>query len=400
VQYKNNWYIAYHDRKLRKTNNVSSGEYRSVSVDKLEYDGTNIKQVVATDAGPAQIKNLNPYDTVLATTMFQQSGAIKTAICSAKTPGTISNSDKDSPGTAGDKCVMLTSITDGSWVRLKSVDFATGATKFVVRAASASTGGSIEIRTGSNTGTLAGTCAIGATGGITTWKDIECDINMSAGVKDYLYLVFKGSSNQFRVSKYIFKASTSTPSSSSVPSSSSSRAASSSSVAVSSSSFSVTCNVNNLNSSYAAGSSIPRPNVSCGTGITVGTATFNASGSNDPITGWNSPGSTNEFWNPGTRTITLSKVVCGSTEVTLNPALSCGSFEVVAASGSSSSVVAVSSSSSESATPIVNHSPIAASHPQATYYSLKGEPLGNAKPQKAGIYIFKQGLSFKKIVVR
>jgi len=36
----------------------------------------------------------------------------------------------------------------------------------------------------------------------------------------------------------------------------------------------------------------------------------------------------------------------------------------------------------------------------ATYYSLKGEPLGYAKPQKAGVYIIKQGYSVKKVVVR
>ena len=35
-----------------------------------------------------------------------------------------------------------------------------------------------------------------------------------------------------------------------------------------------------------------------------------------------------------------------------------------------------------------------------TYYSIKGEPLGNAKPQKSGIYIAKQGHSIKKIAVR
>jgi len=392
VQYKNNWYIAYHDRKLRSTNGVSSGEYRSVSVDKLEYntDGT-IKQVVATNDGPAQIKNLNPYDTVLATTMFKQSGNIKTAICSAKTPGTISNSDAASAGTSGDRCVMLVSITDGSWVNLKGVDFTNGATTFVVRAASASTGGSIEVRTGSQTGTLAGTCAIPSTGGASTWQDITCSINMTAGVKDYLYLVFKGSSN-FRISKYIFKASSSAPSSSS-------RAASSSSVAVSSSSFSVTCNVNNLQPSYVSGSNVPRPNVSCGTGVTVGTAfLFNLSGSSNVLEGWNS-NSTHEFWTPGKKDITLSEVICGSTKVTLNPTISCGSFEIVAIS-SSSSAIAVSSSSSESATPIINSS-LSTLHSQLiTYYSLKGEPLGNTKPTKAGIYIVKQGSSVIKIAVR
>ena len=207
VQYKNNWYIFYHDRKLRKTNNVSSGEYRSVSVDKLEYntDGT-IKQVVATDAGPAQIKNFNPYDTVLATTIHTQSGAIKTAICSAPSPGTVSNANANSAGTAGDRNVMLISIANNSWVRLKGVDFGTaGAAKFYASAASASAGGSIEIRTGSNTGTLVGTCNIGATGGLTAWKTFECDISNCAGVKDYLYLVFKGTgTDQFRLRWYKF----------------------------------------------------------------------------------------------------------------------------------------------------------------------------------------------------
>jgi len=65
----------------------------------------------------------------------------------------------------------------------------------------------------------------------------------------------------------------------------------------------------------------------------------------------------------------------------------------------SSSSLAASSSSSAAITPISNRSPLTANNSQ-TYYSLKGEPLGNAKPQKAGIYIVKQGSSFKKITVR
>jgi len=66
---------------------------------------------------------------------------------------------------------------------------------------------------------------------------------------------------------------------------------------------------------------------------------------------------------------------------------------------SSSEEIIISSSSSEDATPIASHSPLATSH-SPTYYSLKGEPLGNVKPQKAGIYIIKQGSSIQKIAVR
>jgi hypothetical protein len=52
-----------------------------------------------------------------------------------------------------------------------------------------------------------------------------------------------------------------------------------------------------------------------------------------------------------------------------------------------------------SSTPIANHSPLATSHSQ-TYYSIKGEPLGSVKPQKAGVYIVKEGYLVRKIAVR
>jgi len=75
-------------------------------------------------------------------------------------------------------------------------------------------------------------------------------------------------------------------------------------------------------------------------------------------------------------------------------------------SGSSSSVEGSSSSDSDNSsssegeeTPITNRTTLVASQSQK-YYSLKGEPLGNAKPQKAGIYIVKEGSSIKKIAVR
>jgi len=147
----------------------------------------------------------------------------------------------------------------------------------------------------------------------------------------------------------------------------------------SSNSYSVTCNVNNLEPSYVSGSEVPRPNVSCGTGVTVGTASFGAGSS---ITGWSSPGGTHALYNTGIRTVTLSDVECNGTVVTLNPVITCGSFEIVA-----------------NTTPIINHSPLVTNH-SPTYYSLKGEPLGSVKPQKAGIYIVKQGYSVKKIAVK
>jgi len=507
VQYKNNWYIFYHDRKLRQTNGVSGGEYRSVSADKLEYNSDgSIKEVVATNDGPAQIKNLNPYDTVLATTMFKQSGTVKTSICSAPSPGTISNSNANSPGTAGDRCVMLVNIANNNWVNLKNVDFGTtGATKFVVRAASASAGGSIEIRIGGNTGTLAGTCEIGATGGITTWKDIECNVSSLTGVKDYLYLVFKTSStNQFRISKYIFKTGTSTPSSSSITPSSSSATPSSSSNATP-----PTCSLSDSN--YVSGASIPPPTVKCAGNASASSAKFNITGANDGGTltstlNWNNTPPTNHsFWNTGSeRVVRMYQISCGGNVLnygteTEKIGITCGTINIMEAASPTcddyqssfcgdmpwadvlggsvempetgeclyigdfdkiqpwlNSTVVINGVSNTCAddwgeedgkcpfnkkpdkmdggyyvwvkegeglnwfqnngwqgisarpkpacaapptTPIVNHSPLATSHSPA-YYSLKGEPLGNVKPQKAGVYIVKQGYSVKKVVVR
>jgi beta-xylosidase len=66
---------------------------------------------------------------------------------------------------------------------------------------------------------------------------------------------------------------------------------------------------------------------------------------------------------------------------------------------SSSSSATPSSSSVDNPTLITNHSPLTTSH-SLTYYSLKGEPLGNAKQQKAGVYIVKQGNSIQKVAVR
>jgi len=152
-------------------------------------------------------------------------------------------------------------------------------------------------------------------------------------------------------------------------------------------SFNVTCNVDNLEPSYLSGSNVPRPNVSCGTGVTVGTASFSINGSE--ITGWASEGGTHALWNTGVRTVVLDSIVCNGNKIPIDP-IGCGSFEIEAPS----------SSSSEGATPIINHSPLAISNSIITYYSLKGEPLGNAKPQKAGVYIVKQGNSVKKIAVR
>jgi len=68
---------------------------------------------------------------------------------------------------------------------------------------------------------------------------------------------------------------------------------------------------------------------------------------------------------------------------------------------SSSSSADLSSSSSEEDTEPILHSQLSTFNSQlVSYYTIKGVPLGNAKPQKAGVYIVKQGSSIRKIAVR
>src|SRR5690606_30062772 len=84
-------------------------------------------------------------------------------------------------------------ISDGDWVKYANVNFQDGASAVNIRAASDTTGGTIELRTGSPTGSLIGTVEISNTGGWQTWQTFTGNVEVT-GVHD-LYLVFAGDSN-------------------------------------------------------------------------------------------------------------------------------------------------------------------------------------------------------------
>lgn len=183
VEFNNKWYIFYHDR------SVSNSVYkRSVNVDFITYNADgSMKQTTCTTNGVSQIKNLNPYDTVQAETIDKQKG-IETGDCN-------------------EGGMMLTSLSEGDYTNVTGVDFGEqGATKFEIRAASASNGGSIELRLGSANGTLVGTCNITGTGSWTTWKTFSCDVSNCTGINN-LYLVYKGLSEPYRLNWYRFSSS-------------------------------------------------------------------------------------------------------------------------------------------------------------------------------------------------
>ncbi|MER5409152.1 PQQ-dependent sugar dehydrogenase [Streptomyces sp. NPDC002769] len=84
-------------------------------------------------------------------------------------------------------------IENGDWISFQP--YALGnATRFTARVSSAGAGGTIEVRTGSATGTLLGTATVPVTGGWETFQDVTAGLSNQPTGSTSLYLVFKGGS--------------------------------------------------------------------------------------------------------------------------------------------------------------------------------------------------------------
>jgi hypothetical protein len=84
-------------------------------------------------------------------------------------------------------------IANGDYAVYSGINFGGGAASFNARAASATGGGTIEIRLDSLSGTPVGTCVIPGTGGWQNWTTQTCSINGAGGVHT-VYLKFTGGS--------------------------------------------------------------------------------------------------------------------------------------------------------------------------------------------------------------
>jgi len=187
AEFKGKWYAVYHDRRLVKAAehpaslgvaNPEPAYHRSVSIDELTYNGDNLNKLVYTNEGPKQIANFDPYQTYPAITSSLQR-----------------NIRSRTDWTRGQpvKHVLTPYSTKESWIRVSGVDFGSGATNFIVTAASVASGNKIEIRSGSVSGTLAGSCDLPQTSGWNAYETTECAVDGLTGVVNQLFLVFKGS---------------------------------------------------------------------------------------------------------------------------------------------------------------------------------------------------------------
>jgi len=170
IDYMGNSYLFYHNSAL-----PGGGSYhRSVCVEQFKYnsDGT-IPQIKMTTTGVTQLNNLNPYNKTEAETICWGAG-VETETCS-------------------EGGMNVGNIENGDYIKVKGVDFGTGATSFEARVSSANSGGNIEIHLDSLTGKIVGTCSISNTGGWQTWVTKSCTISGASGIHD-LYFKFTGGS--------------------------------------------------------------------------------------------------------------------------------------------------------------------------------------------------------------
>ncbi|KAI8633668.1 carbohydrate-binding module family 6 protein [Xylariaceae sp. FL1651] len=170
VDYKNNSYFFYHTGALPG----GSGYQRSVAVERFVYnsDGT-IPTIPMTTSGPPQIGTLDPYVRQEAETAAWSQG-VKTETCS-------------------EGGMTVSYIDNGDYIKINGVAFGNGASSFSARVSSAASGGKIEVRLDSQTGTLVGTCTVSGTGSWTTWATVTCPISGATGTHN-LYLRFTGGS--------------------------------------------------------------------------------------------------------------------------------------------------------------------------------------------------------------
>lgn len=189
IDFNGGSYFFYHNGALPG----GSGYTRSVAVEKFTYNtnGT-FPTITMTTTGAPQIGTLNPYGRQEAETIAWGSGI------------------ETEPASEGGMNVGF--IGNGDYIKVKGVGFGTGATSFSARVASATSGGTIELRLGSPTGTRVGSCAVPGTGGWQTWQTVSCPVSGATGTQD-LYLRFTGGSgNLFNLNWWQFQAGgTTTP---------------------------------------------------------------------------------------------------------------------------------------------------------------------------------------------
>jgi arabinoxylan arabinofuranohydrolase len=178
-------------------------ERRSVNVAELDYqpDGSIPKLRSWNQKGVAQIRPINPYDRVEAETMAWESRIKRdwdrpfdwaTGVRTARDPE------------AG---MVVVPVAPRAYIKVAGVEFGARSPKtLVMSVASSGTGGTIDVRIGSPSGTGIAKVEVPATGGEHRWEVVRVPTNRVSGRED-IYFVFNagGTPVEFKVDFWRFE---------------------------------------------------------------------------------------------------------------------------------------------------------------------------------------------------
>ena len=199
--YKGHSYVFGQDYDLMHLDTYVHHERRTVSASEITYnaDGTIQEIPYWLNQKPLQqLKWLDPYERVEAETMAW-GRRLKTAKMGIPNTGVV----KDMPTSTGRRNMYVFDINDGEYIRLRGVDFGTGAKRFSINAAGI---GSVEIllRLDSQEGPVVGKVKIGGTSSENVYKPFTTKVKHCEGIHD-LYLCFDKAQGDVRLDYWKFK---------------------------------------------------------------------------------------------------------------------------------------------------------------------------------------------------
>ena len=199
--FKGHSYIFGQDYDLMHLDTYIHHERRSVSASEIVYlEGGTIPEVPYwLDQKPLQqLHWLNPFQRVEAETMAWGRG-LKSAKMGIPNTGVV----KDMPESTGKKNMYIYDLDEGEYIRLRGVDFGSGAKRFSI-SASATGSCTITLRLDSADGPVIGSAKVGSTGSLDAYKLFSAKVKGANSVHD-LYLCFGDVKGEVHLDYWQFK---------------------------------------------------------------------------------------------------------------------------------------------------------------------------------------------------
>lgn len=176
-------------------------ERRSVTFTEMKYnaDGTIPELPYWLDQSPAeQLQVFDPYRRVEAETMAWGYG-LKSAKVGFDNTGVV----EQMPLSEGKRNMYIYHIDKGEYIRLRGVDFGTGAKRFTIAAAGKGSV-TLNVRLDSADGPIVGTVVLRPNGSVDKYRSFSTKVSGASGVHD-LYLCFDEAEGDIRLDWWRFK---------------------------------------------------------------------------------------------------------------------------------------------------------------------------------------------------